>query len=74
MPAYDRLPLLRYTRDEPRRKKPGFSTAVPRNPGSHGAKLRKELDTVIAAAAAAPGNAKNAPILIYSEPSSAPSR
>lgn len=54
MPAYDHLPLLRYTRDEPRRKKPGFSTAIARNPGSHGAKLRKELDDVIAAAAAAP--------------------
>jgi hypothetical protein len=54
MPAYDHLPLLRYTRDEPRRKKPGFSYAVARNPVLHGAKLQKELGDVITAAAAAP--------------------
>ena len=54
MPSYDHLPLLRYVRDEPRRKKRGFSSPVLRNPGTHGAKLRKELDSVISTTAAAP--------------------
>lgn len=54
MPAYDHLPLLRYVRDELRRKKPGFSVPITRNPGTHGAKLRTELEDVIQSAAAAP--------------------
>ncbi|MFA5950457.1 MAG: S8 family peptidase [Hyphomicrobium sp.] len=54
MPSYDHLPLLRYVRDELRRKKPGFSVAITRNPGTHGAKLRTELEDVIQSAAAAP--------------------
>lgn len=54
MPSYDHLPLLRYVRDEPRRRRPGFSSAPVRNPHRHGAQLGREIADVVTQAQAAP--------------------
>jgi subtilisin family serine protease len=48
MVALDHLPLLRFTREEPRRKRPGFSTPVARDVSAHARRIECELDAVVA--------------------------
>lgn len=53
MPPRDHLPLWRLTREEPRRKH-GFGSAPPRNFGTHGGRIGREIDAVTATARARP--------------------
>lgn len=54
MPPRDHLELVRLTRREPRRKKPGFGSAPVRIPGQHGASLNQQVEAAQATMAALP--------------------
>jgi len=47
MAALAHLPLLRFTREEPRRKRPGFSTPVKRDVPAHARRIERDLDDVV---------------------------
>lgn len=64
MPSYAHLPLLRYVRNEQRRKRRFVPPQVVRNPSSHGAKLQREFDRIQSDAAAQPRIAGIDPALI----------
>lgn len=46
MARFDHLPLLRLTREEPRRLRPGFGTATERDVPKHARKIRDALDAL----------------------------
>ena len=48
MPRYEHIQMARLPERLPRRKKPGFGSSPPRESGSHGARLARELGDAIA--------------------------